>query len=150
MSDDAKLTGSCMCGAVRYEASGKPLDVAYCHCESCRKHTGAPVVAWVAFDAEKVRFLAERGKYQSSPGVVRGFCPACGTPLTWEGESRRYAGRKITELHISTLDTPELLVPDRHWFDGERLAWFAVADNLPRYAELDDGGVQPTHLDSRD
>jgi len=43
MSDAQKVTGGCMCGAVRYEAIGEPMTVAYCHCSSCRRHTGAPV-----------------------------------------------------------------------------------------------------------
>ena len=35
--------GGCMCGAVRYEASGERFSVTHCHCLSCRRHTGAPV-----------------------------------------------------------------------------------------------------------
>ncbi len=49
-------TGGCMCGAVRYEAIGKPLVVGHCHCHSCRRHTGAPVVTFVMFEVDKVRF----------------------------------------------------------------------------------------------
>ena len=87
----------------------------------------------------------ERRVFESSPGVGRGFCDQCGTPLTWEGESLRYAGKKIAEVHVSTLDTPELFIPNRHWFDAEGLPWFNVADSLPRYCELDYSGVEPTH-----
>ena len=31
------------CGAVRFRLIGLPYEVDYCHCRSCRKHTGAPV-----------------------------------------------------------------------------------------------------------
>ena len=114
------------------------MTVAYCHCASCRRHTGAPVVAWVAYESHQVRYSKGKRKiYNSSPGVERAFCGECGTPLTWEGESRRFAGKLITEFHISTLDDPLTYVPDRHWFDSERLAWFDIADSLPRYRELD-------------
>ncbi len=41
------VTGGCMCGAVRYEAIGELLGVGHCHCASCRRHTGAPVVTFV-------------------------------------------------------------------------------------------------------
>jgi hypothetical protein len=37
-----KVTGGCLCGAVRYEAIGDPFSVIHCHCSSCRRHTGAP------------------------------------------------------------------------------------------------------------
>ena len=39
---------------------------------------------------------------------------------------------------ISTLDDPDAFVPDRHWFHGERIAWFDVADALPRYHASED------------
>ncbi len=131
------VTGGCMCGAVRYEAIGELLGVGHCHCASCRRHTGAPVVTFVAFEAQQVRFpKGERRIYVSSPGVARAFCDQCGTPLTWEAHARVW-DRPIIEFHISTLDDPDAFVPDRHWFHGERIAWFDVADDLPRYRELD-------------
>ena len=126
-------TGGCMCGAVRYEAIGDPLVVGHCHCHSCPRHTGAPVVTFVMFEADQVRFTGrERSIYNSSPGVGRAFCGQCGTPLTWEARSRAW-DRPIIEFHISTLDDPDAFVPDRHWFHEERIAWFDVADGLPRY-----------------
>jgi hypothetical protein len=132
MADKAhKVTGGCHCGAVRYEAEGSPVYVPYCHCETCRKTTGAPVVMFVMFEQEQVRFTkGERKIYASSPGVGRAFCPNCGTPLTYEGD---WAGKTIIEVHVSTLDDPETFVPDRHAFYGERISWFDVADRLPRH-----------------
>ncbi len=41
MSD--QFEGGCLCGAVRFVATGQPKSVAWCHCQSCRKHSGAPV-----------------------------------------------------------------------------------------------------------
>ena len=38
-----------------------------------------------------------------------------------------------------------LKVLDRHWYDNQRLPWFEVADNLPRYQIFDYGGKEPTH-----
>lgn len=146
MSDEVKITGGCMCGAIRYETVGEPMTVAYCHCSSCRRHTGAPVVTWVAYESHQVRWpKGERKIYDSSPGVGRAFCGDCGTPLTWEGKSRRFAGKFITEFHISTLDDPVACVPDLHWFDSERIAWFDTMDDLPRYRELDGQGIEPDH-----
>lgn len=126
-----------MCGAVRYEASGKALCVGHCHCHSCRRHTGAPVATYVVFEADKVRFTQrDRSIYNSSPGVKRGFCDQCGTPLTWEGDYREH----VIYFHISTLDDPDAYVPELHWHHEERIAWFDVADALPRYRG---GGEEP-------
>ncbi|MCI0627631.1 MAG: GFA family protein [Acidobacteria bacterium] len=132
MIDEKTLaTGGCMCRAVRYEAIGEPLEVGYCHCHSCRRHTGAPVVTFVMFEADNVRFTGrKRGVYNSSPGVKRAFCGNCGTSLSWEGN---YEGRLLCALQISTFDDPDSLTPTAHSFYPERISWFDIADNLPRH-----------------
>ena len=139
MTDGERLiTGGCMCGAVRYEARGEPLVVVHCHCESCRRHTGAPMVTLVSFERDKVRYTTGAPKiHNSSPGVGRAFCGACGTPLTWEGVT---GGKAAIEFHIGTLDEPNALTPVRHVFHEERLDWFDTADALPRYRETTHDG----------
>ena len=130
MVSDEKISGGCMCGAVRYEAVGRPLSVGHCHCNSCRRHTGAPVVTVAVSQADKVRFSqSDRSIYNSSPGVGRGFCNKCGTSLTWEGN---FGDREAISLHISTFDDPNILTPERHWYYEERISWFDTADELPR------------------
>ncbi len=39
----------------------------------------------------------------------------------------------IVELHISTFDNPDALVPSPHAYYSERITWMDIADNLPRY-----------------
>ena len=132
MSDEFTMTGGCMCGAVRYETSGEPFSVAHCHCHSCRKHTGAPVVTLAGYTRKQVTFSGDkRTFYESSPGALRAYCKKCGTPLTWEGDSGDLG--PIVELHLSTFDDPEALVPTAHAFYPERISWFDIADDLPRY-----------------
>jgi hypothetical protein len=132
MTGETKRTGGCMCGAVRYEASGEPFSVAHCHCHSCRKHTGAPVVTLAGYLKDQVRFSgAERSLYESSPGALRAYCSRCGSPLTWEGDGGDLG--PIIELHLSSFDQPEALAPTAHAFYPERLPWFDIADDLPRY-----------------
>ena len=127
------MTGGCMCGSVRYETAGEPFAINYCHCRSCRRHTGAPVVALAGYRADQLRFSGdERRRYESSPGAFRAFCDRCGSPLTWEGDGGSELGQ-IIELHVSTFDHPESVVPTSHAFEPERLSWFDVADDLPRY-----------------
>jgi hypothetical protein len=43
----------------------------------------------------------------------------------------------IVELHISTLDDPNAFIPTNHLFYLEKIAWFDVADDLPRYHGFD-------------
>lgn len=69
--------GRCLCGAVQFLASGAPKWVLWCHCESCRRHSGAPASVFVSFADDSVSMTSgEITKYESSPGVERGFLRA--------------------------------------------------------------------------
>src|SRR5260370_28410608 len=73
MSD--QLEDGCLCGAVRFVATGQQRWVAWCHCQSCRKHSGAPVSVFVA--CERAAYTVTNGeiiKFRSSPATRRGFC----------------------------------------------------------------------------
>lgn len=116
----AILTGRCLCGAVRFQAEAPPKWTAYCHCESCRRHTGAPVSAYAGFEREAVRWTAAPpAKFASSPGVERGFCSVCGSTLTYEGE--RWPSE--IHLHVGAFDQPEVVAPTGEANPGERIAW---------------------------
>jgi len=126
-----QYTGGCMCGAIRYELNCESPWSVYCHCESCRKHTGAPVAVLVAGLPEYVTWTAgERALYESSAGRQRGFCRDCGTSLTWEAESNgSWLG-----LHISTFDNPEALPASEHVFCDDAISWVKLTDGLKRYS----------------
>ena len=119
-----QIEGGCLCGAVRFVATGEPIGVAWCHCQSCRKHSGAPVSVFVAFrrDAYKVT-QGEIAKFNSFPGRRRGFCATCGSTLTCEGESSREM-----HFHIGAFDEAAALEPTRHIFPEERLPWLHLTD----------------------
>ena len=86
---------------------------------------------FVGARAESVTFTAgERALYESSPGVRRGFCARCGTPLTYEGE--RFPGE--THFYVSTFDDPQRFRPTFHVYYAERLETLDIADALPRHA----------------
>ncbi len=41
MSETKRITGGCLCGALRYEAEGEPHFAGYCCCADCRKASGS-------------------------------------------------------------------------------------------------------------
>jgi hypothetical protein len=120
-----QFEGGCLCGAVQVIATGNPIGVAWCHCHSCRKHSGAPVSVFVAFrrDAYTVT-KGEIKKFNSSPGRWRGFCPTCGSILTCEGESS-----PEMHFHVGTFDDAAGLQPTRHIFPEERMPWLHLSED---------------------
>ena len=47
--------GACFCGAVEVEVSGTPAAMGYCHCDSCRSWSAAPVNAFTLWPPDAVR-----------------------------------------------------------------------------------------------
>lgn len=112
--------GGCLCGAVRFRANGAPKWTIWCHCQSCRRHSGAPAAAFAAFDEVNVEIDSPAfTRFASSPGMRRGFCSTCGSTLTCQG------GALPDELHIhiGAFDRAADLQPQAEYFVDERLPW---------------------------
>ncbi len=122
--------GGCQCGAVRYRLGGAMQGAGICHCESCRRSTGAQSVAWITVPAEGFTLLrGEPVAYASSPGVIRRFCGRCGTALTYQSEP------ESVDVTIASLDDPEAVVPVKEIWLSHRLSWEAVDPSRPGYPE---------------
>ena len=112
--------GGCQCGAVRFETTGEPKFVCNCHCQSCRQATGAAFSTWVGFEDAQVRWLTRPPAfYASSPGVKRGSCSACGTPLTYAGD--KWPGE--THFLIGVFDDDRAFTPSKEVFTEDALGW---------------------------
>lgn len=117
-------TGGCHCGAVRFEARGAPKFIANCHCADCRKATAAPFSTWVGYDSPNVTWTGERSIHASSPTVKRGYCAACGTPLSYSG--KKWSAE--THLLVGAFDDPAGLVPTGDSFPEEKLPWVPLVE----------------------
>jgi hypothetical protein len=118
------IEGGCLCGAVHFVATGAPKYVFWCHCQSCRRHTGAPVSAYVVF--EHSAYTVTKGeitKFDSSPHTTRGFCRTCGSTLMCEGKSRPTEAH----FHVGSFDHAEQFSPTKHVFREEQLPWLHLA-----------------------
>ncbi len=128
-------SGGCLCGDIRFEASGEPLWICHCHCNSCRRNTASPMTTWIGFSPEQVRFSDDRRSfYGSSPGVRRGFCARCGTPVSYQTE------RHPDQLHlyVASLDNPEDFPPRYHVYYSRKIEWLHADEQLPRHLGSDD------------
>lgn len=112
--------GGCHCGKVRFLAEGAPKFVTRCHCESCRKTTGAAFSTWVGFKTDAVRWTGEAPAfYASSTGVKRGYCRDCGVPLSYESD--KWAGER--HFLIGVFDDPRAFTPTGDYLREDALAW---------------------------
>lgn len=129
MSHD--IEGGCFCGSVRYRASAKPIASMVCHCSSCRRLTGAPLVAWLSFSKDAFEYVrGAAAELRSSPGVLRTFCAACGTQLTYHND--KYPDE--IDVTTSSLDDPAAFPPTHHSWMSHHVPWVQMSDGLPAYA----------------
>ncbi|MEO1192667.1 MAG: GFA family protein [Pseudomonadota bacterium] len=122
--------GGCLCGAIRYEAKGKPGFPHLCSCSQCRKWSGAPTVAWVEFPLESFAWTGPGGepkRFQSSQKSRRGSCPICGSAISVEDE-----GYDKISITIASLDDPDAIVPGKqHSYKKGVPVWWSVAIERP-------------------
>ena len=121
------LTGGCQCGAVRYRVEAKPTGTSVCHCRMCQKAGGAPFMSFA--DVPTEAFVVTRGAlaiFKSSEIAKRGFCAACGTPLTY-----RLLDGGYTEVTLGSFDDPCAVAPILQYGVESRVRWLAEALAAP-------------------
>jgi hypothetical protein len=122
--------GRCLCGAIRFVFDPNGVRWrGHCHCESCRRATSSPMTTYFGVRNAAFRWIGGTPKtYESSPGVRRGFCGTCGSPLFYTSD----AYPDETHFFAASLFDPTPFVPEAHFHDDERLPWLDLADSLPR------------------
>ncbi len=130
MPDEQAQTGGCLCGAIRYQATTPPIRGVICHCSMCRKHSGAPALAFVHFPIAAFTWLkAEPKWYRSSRYAQRGFCAVCGSTVAM----REAVLADRVQVCVGSLDDPQLARIDDHVWTSEQVSWFKIEDDLPRF-----------------
>ncbi len=123
---DIVLQGGCLCCGVRYEVRPDSLEGYYCHCRMCQLAFGNTRAAFLNVPREAVRWLTPPQHYASSKFALRGFCPNCGTPLSFE-----YQGSQRIDLSVGSLDEPQRVHPVSHYAVETRIAEWHAEDGLP-------------------
>lgn len=127
-----EFTGSCLCGAVRFEIKGEPIRTSHCHCRTCQKAAGAAFLTFATFHSDGVSWTGDTpAVYPSSEIAERGFCPKCGATLTY----RRLDREDTISIAAACFDDPNELTPGTHIFTKSRLDWVKLDDGLPQYRE---------------
>jgi hypothetical protein len=119
------VTGGCQCGAVRFQADGLG-EASICHCRMCQKATGGLYGPYVRLEGLSWT-RGERKRFQSSNKAWRGFCEACGTPLTWE-----YVGGAMSVM-IGTLDDPSAVRITEQLGSASKLPYVDELSDLPTH-----------------
>jgi len=125
------IRGSCLCGKVKFEISGTPHSLSYCHCSRCRKTAGvfSTVMIGKAQDLNVVQGRDEIAKYVPEPPwkLERCFCRTCGTSL---GDM---AGDDVYVIAASALDDDPGIKPTLHIHTAAKPHWYEIDDDLKKF-----------------
>lgn len=132
------VTGSCLCGAVSFEARPPFLRFAHCHCSRCRKATGTGHATNLYCSPDRFFWLTgedQLARYDlpTATSFATVVCRTCGCPMP----RRTRSGREIV-VPAGALDRHPELAPQARIFIDSRAAWSCDGDELPRFAELPD------------
>ena len=131
MSNGKTYKGSCFCGAVQFTVRGEPAAMGYCHCDSCRSWSAAPVNAFTLWspDAVQVSRGAEQiGTYNQTPRSYRKWCKTCGGHVFTE-----HPGMALTDVYAAAIpDFPYRPAVHVHYQETV----LRIMDGLPKLKDV--------------
>ncbi len=135
-AEPGKTLGSCLCGEVAYEMTGKPVAMYQCHCSRCRKSRSSAHGANLFYKVDDFRWT--RGeenvadyKLPEAQRFGAAFCRKCG------GSTPRVAvARSMVVVPAGPLDTDPGARPMAHIFVESKATWFEIADSIPQFAQM--------------
>jgi hypothetical protein len=128
-----KISGGCACGAIHYECDVDPVVMMNCHCRDCQKANGAAFAAIMALPraAFQIRGTPSYHGVAGASGklVERGFCPSCGSQVTFKAEVLA----DVIGVQAGTLDDPSIYRPDMDVFTSSAQPWDHMDSSVQKH-----------------
>jgi hypothetical protein len=128
----SQITGSCLCGEIKYTLHQNIGDIMHCHCIKCRKAHGSAFSSVAKIDDKNFNLTDDSYKlksYPSSENKYRHFCSNCGSQI--------YAKRDNTDfiiLRLGTLNNETLANNDyresKHIWLSEKACWYELNNKI--------------------
>jgi hypothetical protein len=129
-------TGGCSCGAVRYASAVDPIMALYCQCRDCQRDSGTGHSCHVMLPKSLLSLMGNLKRYESVADsgnpVYRGFCPECGSSVTY-GTT---AFPDAVFVTAGSLDDPSWFKPLMVVYASTAQPWDHVDPSLPRFQEM--------------
>ena len=134
---NAKVTGGCLCGEIRYEADTAPYLVGYCHCKMCQKGVGNLFATAAFFKQADFRYIGGDLSWYEAESADRGFCPKCGSPIVFQCKGSQVAHCAIW---LGTLDYPGDFEPTAQWHLESKIPWVEMGLHLQDATPTENAG----------
>ena len=137
--NDVTLSGSCLCGSVRYTITGNANHFWHCHCSRCRKATGTGHASNILVKPETAEWTAGEEllssyKVPDAKFFSTTFCSVCGSLMP-----RVAPDLRIAVVPAGSLDTDPGMLPEGRIYQDSRAAWSCDDGELPRHETYPNG-----------
>jgi hypothetical protein len=136
MSNASHITGGCLCGALRYEATAPPRAMGFCYCTACRKASGSGYIPFAVFASEALTITGPMLSF-SSPAetggdALRNSCAVC-AGLVFGGPLGKTDSHTI---YVGSADDPSWFKPTIAIFVRNLPSWVVVPPGLAQFEAL--------------
>lgn len=134
MTDAPTHHAQCFCGAVQIETVGAPLQQGFCHCDTCKQRSGAPMIGYTLWPAAAVTIargedMLQRAQQPNRPDHSQWMsCRACGCAVGTDLHSKGLIDILVGTFRDFTFE------PKAHLNYGEAI--IRMADGLPKYRDM--------------
>jgi len=125
--------GSCLCGAVQFEFSGKTTDIGMCHCSKCRKVSGVASNANLMVSRDGFEWISGEGKlakFALADGWGAWRCSVCGSPVP-----KLHPGGGAYWVPAGLLDSDPGVRIAGHIYVGSKAPWDEIGGDGPQLRE---------------
>ena len=123
-----KLTGSCLCGELKFEINSSNGKIYQCHCSKCRKVTGTSANANIIVKIEGFSWLKQPQtlqKYLTSEDWETAFCSKCGSQAPIKDETN-----KVWYVPAGSLNQDKGLKVTSHIYVGSKASWDVISGGV--------------------
>lgn len=133
---DLPLTGSCNCGAVKFEVTETPVYAYYCHCTRCQKRSGAGAAPGAVVAPGSFRLLQgedELRKWSAGDGFDKWFCGVCGSHAYAQSPDNP----ELVSVRLGAFDADPGVRPTGRHFTNYAATWEPIdpGDGLAHHPE---------------
>jgi hypothetical protein len=132
----AQIAGGCLCGKVRYSASGDPAFVGICHCRDCQKFTGSAFAVVIGVPKSAFSLQGQVATYSKAgdtgKSIERRFCPVCGSSIADEAS----AVPNMVMISSGTLDDPNWVKPAMQIYCDSAQPWVQLGGDMKAFPKM--------------
>ena len=129
----AVFSGSCLCGSVSFKSQLEPLRTFNCHCEDCRKSSGAPFLTNIFVKENDVKIIGQLSSYKhlsdSGHKLTKKFCAICGCQMFSLNEGRP----GLIRIHAGTINELDIIKPQGDVWVSQKIPSIILDNQLKQH-----------------